>query len=99
MRRLLRSRDGEAVADYIGVRPEYDDGGNYMGAFGGTSLLERIGRRADLTFGGGGGGAPRLVPPPPKVPLGSSEGGAHRGDGALQTSVQRSAADSSAARK
>ena len=96
MRRLLRSRDGEAVADYIGVRPEYDDGGNYMGAFGGTSLLERIGRRADLTFGGGGGGAPRLVPPPPKVPLGSSEGGAHRGDGALQTPVQRSAAPAAA---
>ena len=96
MRRLLRSRDGETVADYIGVRPEYDDGGNYMGAFGGTSLLERIGRRADLTFGAGGGGAPRLVAPPPKVPLGSSEGGAHRGDGALQTPVQRSAAGAAA---
>ena len=95
MRRLLRSRDGEAVADYIGDTPEYDDGGNYMGSFGGTSLLERIGRRADLTFGAGSGGAPRLVAPPPKVPLRPSEG-ARRGDGTLQTPVQRSAAGAAA---
>ena len=96
MRRLLRSRDGEAVADYIGDTPEYDDGGNYMGSFGGTSLLERIGRRADLTFGAGSGGAPRLVAPPPQVPLRPSEG-ARRGDGTLQNPMQRSAAGAAAA--